>query len=68
MASPRYADVLLVTGAVTLNMAEAVKKTYEAMPFPKFVVAVGDDACDGGGYTRDPTPYSEGSTKYCPWT
>ena len=50
MASPRHADVLLVTGAVTLNMAEAVLKTYEAMPFPKFVVAVGDDACDGGIY------------------
>ena len=50
MASPRHADVLLVTGAVTLNMVEAVKKTYEAMPSPKFVVAVGDDACDGGIY------------------
>lgn len=50
VASPRHADVLLVTGAVTLNMVEAVKKTYEAMPSPKFVVAVGDDACDGGIY------------------
>ena len=50
VASPRHADVLLVTGAVTLNMVEAVLKTYEAMPFPKFVVAVGDDACDGGIY------------------
>jgi Ni,Fe-hydrogenase III small subunit len=50
VASPRHADVLLVTGAVTLNMAEAVLKTYEAMPSPKFVVAVGDDACNGGIY------------------
>jgi Ni,Fe-hydrogenase III small subunit len=50
VASPRHADILLVTGSVTLNMAEAVKKTYEAMPFPKYVVAVGDDACDGGIY------------------
>ena len=50
VASPRHADVLLVTGAVTLNMAEAVVKTYEAMPSPKFVIAVGDDACDGGIY------------------
>lgn len=50
VASPRHADVLLVTGAVTLNMAEAVKKTYEAMPHPKYVIAVGDDACDGGIY------------------
>ncbi len=50
VASPRHADVLLVTGAVTLNMVEAVLKTYEAMPYPKFVIAVGDDACDGGIY------------------
>ncbi|NLD57633.1 MAG: NADH-quinone oxidoreductase subunit B family protein [Methanomicrobiales archaeon] len=48
VASPRHADVLLVTGAVTHNMAIAVTKTYEAMPSPKFVVAVGDDACNGG--------------------
>jgi len=50
VASPRHADVLLVTGAVTHNMEIAVKKTYEAMPSPKYVVAVGDDACDGGIY------------------
>jgi len=50
VASPRHADVLIVTGAVTLNMAGAVKETYAAMPSPKFVVAVGDDACDGGIY------------------
>lgn len=48
VASPRHADVLLVTGAVTHNMAIAAKKTYEAMPSPKFVIAVGDDACNGG--------------------
>jgi Ni,Fe-hydrogenase III small subunit len=48
VASPRHADVLVVTGAVTHNMAIAARKTYEAMPFPKFVVAVGDDACTGG--------------------
>lgn len=48
VASPRHADVLIVTGAVTRNMEEAVRKTYEAMPSPKFVVAVGDDACNGG--------------------
>jgi Ni,Fe-hydrogenase III small subunit len=50
VASPRHADVLLVTGAVTRNMALAAVKTYEAMPSPKFVVAVGDDACTGGIY------------------
>jgi Ni,Fe-hydrogenase III small subunit len=48
VASPRHADVLIVTGAVTHNMAIAAKKTYDAMPSPKFVVAVGDDACNGG--------------------
>jgi len=50
VASPRHADVLLVTGAITCNMAIAAQKTYDAMPSPKFVVAVGDDACDGGIY------------------
>jgi Ni,Fe-hydrogenase III small subunit len=48
VASPRHADVLIVTGAITLNMEIASKKTYEAMPNPKFVVAVGDDACGCG--------------------
>jgi Ni,Fe-hydrogenase III small subunit len=45
VASPRHADILMVTGAITLNMEIASKKTYDAMPSPKFVVAVGDDAC-----------------------
>jgi Ni,Fe-hydrogenase III small subunit len=48
VASPRHADVLMITGAVTHNMAIAAQKTYDAMPFPKFVVAVGNDACTGG--------------------
>jgi Ni,Fe-hydrogenase III small subunit len=48
VASPRHADVLIVAGAITLNMATAAKKTYDAMPAPKFVVAVGDDACGCG--------------------
>jgi Ni,Fe-hydrogenase III small subunit len=50
VASPRHADLLIVTGAVTHNMEVAAQKTYDAMPSPKFVVAVGDDACDGGIY------------------
>jgi Ni,Fe-hydrogenase III small subunit len=50
VASPRHADILAVTGAVTHNMQIAVKKTYDAMPSPKLVVAIGDDACDGGIY------------------
>jgi Ni,Fe-hydrogenase III small subunit len=48
VASPRHADILAVTGAVTHNMEIAVRKTYDAMPSPKFIIAVGDDACDGG--------------------
>ena len=48
VASPRHADVLLVTGPVTTNMREALERTYHATPAPKWVVAVGDCARDGG--------------------
>ena len=48
VASPRHADVLLVTGPVTANMREALQRTYEATPAPKWVVAVGDCGLDGG--------------------
>src|SRR5471030_897269 len=48
VASPRHADVLLVTGPVTRNMREALERTYAATPDPKWVVAVGDCAWDGG--------------------
>jgi Ni,Fe-hydrogenase III small subunit len=48
VASPRHADVLLVTGPVTKNMREALLRTYNATPDPKWVVAVGDCAVDGG--------------------
>ncbi len=48
VASPRHADVLLVTGPVTKNMREALERTYRATPDPKWVVAVGDCAFDGG--------------------
>jgi Ni,Fe-hydrogenase III small subunit len=48
VASPRHADVLLVTGPVTRNMREALERTYRATPDPKWVVAVGDCAADGG--------------------
>ncbi len=42
VASPRHADMLLVTGPVSVNMEEALRRTYDAIPDPKFVVAVGD--------------------------
>ena len=48
VASPRHADMLLVTGPVTLNMREALKRTYDATPAPKWVVASGGCAADGG--------------------
>ena len=48
VASPRHADVLLVTGPVTANMREALERTYAATPNPKWVVAVGDCGRDGG--------------------
>jgi Ni,Fe-hydrogenase III small subunit len=48
VASPRHADVLTVTGPVTKNMREALKRTYDAMPDPKWVVAIGTCAADGG--------------------
>jgi len=46
--TPRHADILLVTGPVTRAMAEPLRRTYEAMPFPKLVVAAGTSACGGG--------------------
>jgi Ni,Fe-hydrogenase III small subunit len=48
VASPRHADVLMVTGPVTKNMREALLRTYNATPNPKWVVAIGSCAIDGG--------------------
>jgi Ni,Fe-hydrogenase III small subunit len=48
VASPRHADLLLVTGPVTRNMELALKKTYDATPDPRRVVAVGAGGCSGG--------------------
>ncbi|MFQ5480888.1 MAG: NADH-quinone oxidoreductase subunit B family protein [Thermodesulfobacteriota bacterium] len=47
-ASPRFADMLLVSGPVARNMEIALRRTYESMPAPKLVVAIGDCARDGG--------------------
>jgi len=47
-ASPRFADLLLVTGPVSHNMEIALKRTYNATPSPKIVIAVGDCGCNGG--------------------
>jgi Ni,Fe-hydrogenase III small subunit len=48
VASPRHADMLLVTGPVSRHMQVALQRTYEAMPEPRLVVAVGDCGCTGG--------------------
>ena len=48
VASPRHADLLLVTGPVSRHMEEALRRTWEATPEPRLVVAVGDCGCDGG--------------------
>ncbi len=54
VASPKHADMLLVTGPVTRNMAEALQRTYEAVPSPKLVVAVGACGCNGGIFAGSP--------------
>ena len=54
VASPRHADVLLVTGPVTRNMRMALERTYAATPAPKWVVAVGACARDGGMFAASP--------------
>src|ERR1700694_4049582 len=53
-ASPRHADVLLVTGPVTHNMRQALERTYAATPDPQWVVALGDCALDGGMFAVVP--------------
>jgi len=53
VASPRHADMLLVTGPVSVNMEEALKRTYDAMPEPKMVVAIGDCGECGGVFGKN---------------
>lgn len=74
VASPRHADLLLVTGPVSVNMEEALKRTFEAVPDPKIVVAVGDCGACGGifgksyasrGAIEDVIPVNH-SVKGCP--
>ena len=53
-ASPRHADILLITGVAARNMAEAVRQAREAMPDPALVIAIGDCAVDGGVFKGSP--------------
>jgi Ni,Fe-hydrogenase III small subunit len=54
VSSPRHADMLLVTGPVSRHMEEALRRTFEATPEPRLVVAVGDCGCDGGIFCAGP--------------
>ena len=65
VASPRHADLLLVTGPVARNMQIAVKRAYEAMPAPKLVFAIGSCAC-GGGIWHDTYSVVGGADKVLP--
>jgi Ni,Fe-hydrogenase III small subunit len=58
VASPRHADGLLITGPVTENMRLALKKTYDAAPAPKIVIAVGACAISGGPYINHPEQHN----------
>jgi len=58
VASPRHADGLLVTGPVPENMRVALLKTYQAVPSPKVVIAVGSCAISGGPYAGHPEVYN----------
>jgi formate hydrogenlyase subunit 7 len=52
VASPRHADALIATGVVTRNMAQPLRNTFDAVPQPRVVIAVGDCACNGGVFTK----------------
>ncbi len=62
VASPRHADGLLITGPVTENMRAALKKTYDAVPDPKIVIAVGACAISGGPYIDHPEQHNGAAT------
>lgn len=62
VASPRHADLLLVTGVMTRNLAEAARLTYEAMPEPRLVVAVGACAVGGGVFAKTYAAYGSADT------
>lgn len=65
VASPRHADLLMVTGGVTRNLEEALRKTYDAAANPKMVMAIGACACSGGIFGEN-YAYSGGIDKIVP--
>lgn len=64
VASPRHADLLLVTGPVSRHMETALKRTYDATPEPKLVVAIGDCACGGGIFCSNDGSSDGGGESY----
>jgi len=68
VASPRHADVLLVTGPVTWNMREALLRTYNATPEPKWVVALGDCAINCGVFAGSPASIAASSPVHRRWS
>lgn len=66
VASPRHADGLVVTGPVSLNMAEALRKTYDAIPAPKIVIAVGACAISGGLFAAQSTTVPDSASALLP--
>lgn len=65
-ASPRHADILMVTGAGSSGMVESLKETFLQMPHPKAVIAVGTDAISGGVYNRNPRTVENGINEILP--
>ncbi|MDA8271254.1 MAG: NADH:ubiquinone oxidoreductase [Actinomycetota bacterium] len=65
-ASPRHADILIVTGAGSLGMVDSLKETYLQMPNPKAVIAVGTDAISGGVYSSSPQTVKNGINEVLP--
>lgn len=65
VASPRHADMLLVTGPVSRHMVTALQRTFDAIPEPKLVVAIGDCACDGGIFSPQGADSAGGNYACC---